>query len=821
MENRRIFTGAVALFFAVGLGWYLVGGGQRSAPRPPKLPYRANGIIISAVPAGGLTTGINRAEGAAGDLLVQNGRLSFVVGGDAPGLERQARHGALLDLALKDFHADELVDLRPILRESGKPLPLVMVQVTLVREGKFPVVRVEQATGDGRVRVATDFEAAPNSSKIVLVTRIQNEGDRVLRSVELGERTRWPGAGSFSPRVGFPKLTSKAEVSWVAREGKQLSYALVFPRGPVQASFIFDIVGQVGQETTALVGDVSIGATIAYRRELLVTAGDMADIAEMVMRSLGVEIGWVVGRVEPPPAWATVEARFPDGKAALSVRAHSDGSFRLPLPVGDYGLDLRAPGGEDDSQVSVFRDRKTEVKFSAKVPGHLKYQVTDSDGAEIAARLTLRGIPPTKDPELYPVEQASGAKNVVYTRSGIGDVELPAGHYYVVVSHGPEFELATHDIEVDSQNGAAIHSSLARSVDTSGWVGCDFHLHAAPSRDSSVTLPDRVLSLLAEGVEFAVPTDHNHITDYTRAIAEHRAASELGTTSGVEITTGTWGHFNAYPYPLHTAPPPYSGVNPIEMFAAVRARAPGAVVQVNHPRMPGVGYFNRIELNAETGSAATEGASFEFDALEVVNGYDLENPKFIESNLHEFFALLNIGRRYTATGNSDSHRLQINWAGYPRTYVRVPDDQPGKLTGAAVARAVHEGHAIVSNGIFLTVTANGNAGPGDTVTGSRVTLQMEARGPSWVDLSRVEVWVNGGLFSKSPTLAKPTPGGRLVWQVELDLRLDSWIAVVAHGEEPMTNAFYGRRVLPFAFTNPIFVDADEDGVFRAPEAPQR
>ena len=288
MENRRIFTGAVALFVAAGFAWYLVAGVQRTTPRPPKLPYRANGIIISAVPAGGLTTGIDRAEGAAGDLLVQNGKLSFVVGGDAPGLERQARHGALLDLALKDFHADELVDLRPVLRESGKPLPLIMVQVTLVREGKFPVVRVEQATGDGRVRVATDFEAAPNSSKIVLVTRIQNEGERVLRGVELGERTRWPGAGSFSPRIGFPKLTSKAEVSWVVREGKQLSYALVFPRGPVQASFIFDIVGQVGQETTALVGDVSIGATIAYRRELLVVAGDMADIAEMVLRSLGV-----------------------------------------------------------------------------------------------------------------------------------------------------------------------------------------------------------------------------------------------------------------------------------------------------------------------------------------------------------------------------------------------------------------------------------------------------------------------------------------------------------------------------------------------------
>lgn len=821
MENRRIFTGAVALVVAVGLGWYLVGGGERAAPRPPKLPYRANGITISAVPAGGLTTGINRAEGAAGDLLVQNGRLAFVVGGDAPGLERQARHGALLDLALNDFHADELVDLRPILRESGKPLPLVMVDVTLAREGKFPVVRVEQASGDGRVRVATDFEAAPNRAKIELVTRVQNGGDRVLRAVELGERTRWPGAGSFSPRVGFPKLTSKAEVSWVAREGKQLSYALVFPRGPVQASFIFDIVGQVGQETTALVGDVPVGSSIAYRRELLVVPGDMSDVAEMVQRSLGVEIGWVVGRIEPPPAWAKVEARFADNKPALSVRARRDGSFRLPLPVGAYGLDLRAPGGEDDSQVNVFRGQTTEVKFSAKVPGHLRYHVTDSDGAELAARITLRGVSPTRDPELYPVEQASGAKNVVYTRSGIGDIELPAGHYHVVASHGPEFEIATHDIEVDSQNGAAIHSSLARSVDTTGWLGCDFHLHSAPSRDSSVTLPDRVLSLLAEGVEFAVPTDHNHVTDYSRALSEHRATNELGSVSGVEITTGTWGHFNAYPYPLHAAPPPYSGVNPIEIFAAVRARAPGAVVQVNHPRMPGVGYFNRIELNAETGSAATEGASFEFDALEVVNGYDLENPKFVESNIREYFALLNIGRRYTATGNSDSHRLLINWAGYPRTYVRVPDDQPSKVTGATVARAVHEGHAMVSNGIFLVVTANGDRGPGDTLTGRRVTLQMEARAPSWVDLARLEVWVNGGLFSKSPPVAKPTPGGRLVWEVELDLKIDSWISVVAHGDEPMTNVFYGRRVLPFAFTNAIFVDADEDGVFRAPEAPPR
>ncbi len=821
MSTRRPLAVAVTVFLAAGLAAYLVAGGHRGTlTRAPKLPYRAAGVTVSALPAGGLASGAEQAEGSAGDFLVQNGRLSFVIGGDAPGPERQARHGVLLDLALKDFRVDELVDLRPVLRVAGKTLQLNMVGVSLVTEGKFPFLRIEQATGDGRIELTTDFRAAPNASKIELVAHVRNASAAVLRSVEVGERTRWPGAPSFAPRVGFPRLTSRAQVPWIGRQGARLSYALVFPRGPVQAAFFFDIVGQVGQETLAEVGDVPASATLDYRRELIVVEGDMGRAAEVALRALGQEIGWVEGRIEPAPAWAVVEARFADGKPALTVRADREGFFTLPLAVGDYQLALRAPGGEDDSEVSVLPNKATVVKFVAPVPGRLKFSVTDADGAALAARLVLRGIPPTKDPELGPVEQGSGAKNVVYSRAGAGELELPPGHYHVVTSHGSEYELTEHDIEVDAQNGASIHSVLARSVDTRGWLACDFHLHAAPSRDSSVTLSDRVLSLLAEGVEYAVSTDHNHITDYTRAILEHRAKDELGTTPGIEITTTTWGHFNAYPYPLRAPPPPYSGVTPVEIFAAVHARAPGAVIQVNHPRMPGVGYFNRIELNADIASAATEGASLEFDAIEVVNGYDLESPQLIQQNLREYFALLNVGRRYTATGNSDSHRLIINWAGYPRTYVRVADDKPGSVRAEDVARAVNDGHASVSNGIFLSVLANGNSGPGDTVTGSRVTLEVEARAPSWVDLSRVEVWVNGGLFSTSPPMAKPTPGGRLVWRVELDLRLDSWIVAVARGDEPMRQVFVGRRVLPFAFSNPIFVDSDENGVFRAPEAPE-
>ncbi len=807
---------ALAALIAGGLGMRVVGSRRTVRPALPPLPYHSGKITVSLVPAGGLTGG-EMAEGSGGDYLLQNGRLAFVIGADAAGAERKARYGVLLDVSRNDFQLDELFDLRPVLRVGGKLVPLAVAAVSLVRDGAYPFLRVEQSALDGQVTLETDYMAEPNSDIVHLVSRARNLGSALLRGVEIGERTRWPGAPTFVPRIGFPKSTPRTELSWLARQGARLSYALAFPSGAVSAAFFYDHIAQIGQETVFNVGDAPPGSTLRFARDLVVVEGGLNAAAEVVFRILGKELGVVEGRIEPKPAWAVIEAQYPDGKPALVVRADADGRFRLTLPVGDYHLVVKAPGGEDAADVHVTPGSKQALRLFAPIPGRLEFSVLDSDGAPLSARLIVRGLPPTRDPELGPIEQGSGAQNVLFSRSGTGEVDLPAGRYRVVATHGPEYELAEREIEVDRDNGFALRVVLARTVDTRGWIGCDFHLHAAPSLDSSVSLSDRVLSLLAEGVEFAVPTDHNHVTDYTKSILEHAAVAEIGTTSGVEVTTPNWGHFNAYPYPSDAPPPPFSGVSPADIFAAIRARAPSAVIQVNHPRMPGVGYFNRIELNPQTGTAAADGASFEFDAVEVVNGYDLESQQLIQSNLKEYFALLNAGRRLTATGNSDSHRLVINWAGYPRTYVRVADDNLGKVSALDVARAVAEGHVVVANGIFLAIAVNGTAGPGDTVTGRRVTIQMDARAPSWVDLASIELWINGNQESTSPRALKPTPGGRLLWEMEVDLKRDSWVVAIARGKEPMSRAFLGRRVLPFSFTNPVFVDADEDGVFRAPE----
>ncbi len=57
-------------------------------------------------------------------------------------------------------------------------------------------------------------------------------------------------------------------------------------------------------------------------------------------------------------------------------------------------------------------------------------------------------------------------------------------------------------------------------VDTRGWISADLHVHAVPSLDAPTPLVERVRSLAAAGVEVAVATDHNVVTDYAPAIRE-------------------------------------------------------------------------------------------------------------------------------------------------------------------------------------------------------------------------------------------------------------------------------------------------------------
>lgn len=443
--------------------------------------------------------------------------------------------------------------------------------------------------------------------------------------------------------------------------------------------------------------------------------------------------------------------------------------------------------------------------------GELEIVVRDAESdAPIAARVRVDGVELTPEP----------ARRTIITSGAPAMVTLPRGRYRLLASRGPEWTMATELVEVAPGARRVVDLSIRHAIDPVRYVPCDFHVHASPSPDSDVGLEDRVASLAAEGIRFAVATDHNHVTDYAPA-ARALGLRDFASAPGVEVTTWEpqFGHFNAWPLvPDPSDPrrgaPRFRNTTPSELFGALRALGPDVIVQVNHPRLDHIGYFDHRDRQGRE-------ASLDVDAVEVWNGYELRSTEALDRNLADWMALLSRGHRVVATGNSDSHDVDRHPAGYPRTYVRLSGSN--EPDAASIARALRAGHAFVTSGPFLDVSVEGR-GPGETVhTDGVARLDVEVRSPPWIDVTRVEVWMNGALvlvealhveeppLTNRATLrvrrANDPAVRRRRMQALLEVQEDAYVIVVARGDAPITALFDRRIVHPVAFTNPIWLRA--------------
>jgi hypothetical protein len=141
----------------------------------------------------------------------------------------------------------------------------------------------------------------------------------------------------------------------------------------------------------------------------------------------------------------------------------------------------------------------------------------------------------------YPVRSLAGALHG-YERFD-GTLPIEPGNYRVVLSHGPEYSSASSDVAVVAGATTPVAGQITRVLDTTGFVGSDFHVHSIDSADAQVSRVDRVVSLLAEGVDFFTPSDHEFRADFAPTIAALGGSSLLGTATGNEITTFDYGTF--------------------------------------------------------------------------------------------------------------------------------------------------------------------------------------------------------------------------------------------------------------------------------------
>jgi len=757
-----------------------------------------------------------------GDIFVSDGRFAAVIAATSRPLWSTINYG----------HPDVAGYVAAFLPAGASARPEAQVGYPYVRlDGKALIVTTSSVRPEGEAVVARASAQAPDGSRLDILARytfsfesgridvaaeVRNSGKAEVKglSVSLGA-SAWQSY-NFSPynAKSFPSLNFRVY--------ERPDHALAWHNpNPVETS------------EKPLPGSLRPGQVHRLSYSLFMATA-LPDLLDRLYRAVRV-----------PAVRATLELKKFDGPAEVVVREPATGAvfYRtfldkpiplvIPLPAGTYEVQANLfPAVVMRTLVASAGKDAAASAWTLEAPafGRVRVSVADRRGRHVPGKVSFIGLAPTRSPYFLPENPISTArswetlKNAVYPPADGAEVILPAGTYLATSSRGPEFAVETRVIEVLAGAPGDLRFTLDRVLATPGLVSVDTHMHTQFS-DGSVLVPRRLQSAAAEGVDVVVSADHNTVIDYGPELKLLGLAGELAFVPGAEVTARTGSiHFNTFPVAVRPGEPTKGAIGvrdetPAKLFALAREKNPGSLIHINHPRSSGLGYFVTYGLDPEKAAFAAAPFDLDFEVLEVMNGakFDEANRKSIE----DWFHLVNRGYPIRIAASSDAHGVDGGETGYSRTYVLMAEPVAGAVDQAALVAALRKGRAFVSNGPVVAVRANGKATFGDLVKTKkgRVDLDIAVTGAPWLDVSEVRLVVNG---ERRPPLAIKGADGRTVkfrGRVRLEMPRDGWVAVEVLGGRSLYPLIQQRSgdgspeeaALPYALTNPIFVDADGDG----------
>ena len=225
----------------------------------------------------------------------------------------------------------------------------------------------------------------------------------------------------------------------------------------------------------------------------------------------------------------------------------------------------------------------------------------------------------------------------------------------------------------------------------------------------------------------------------------------------------------------------------------------------------------------------------------------------------DYFRYLEHGLVVTQVGSSDGHDA-VKEPGYPRTYFESATDDPRSLDVADVVSSLKAGRAFATYGPFVRASIAGKTfgEVAQAAPGSEVSLSLDVLSASWFGVDRVEIYLNGEivrlLLPQTPTSAIEDVYGQIHFAVP---PRDSWVVVIAMGladdklmspvsleipfgevqlskvaseafaRVPVISELFSASpstpdwtpIIPYAVTNPIFIDTDGNGAYDAPLPP--
>jgi hypothetical protein len=676
----------------------------------------------------------------------------------------------------------------------------------------------------------TRYQLDPQVPYVRIITEVTNQGGDLVKSYDVGDSLQWGLAEHYVPGYGTAVSGKSTQSPWVAGVGSQVSYGL--------AALNVTLAGPHGNGWSDLNGgrvNLARGGKVIYERHLIVGDGDTESIATVAFKLRDDDVHETVkGRAvelqtRKPVAGARIEARNPGGKPMGFAVTDSQGRFSLTLPPSEYKLQAthRARGARQPVSVDLTRGKPSDVALELTAPAKLLFRVEEPEKGPIPCKLTFVGLDGTPNPELGHKSQAPGALNTWFSLTGKGEIEVPPGRYQITVSRGIEYGIRQENLTLGAGEEQVLAVNLPHEVDTGAYLSADLNQHTSNSTTSWVRPDDAILANLAEGIEIFAATDTDFVSDFLPLMQNLGLESRLKIVSGQEIVTREFGSIVAFPVEPRPDRPGNGALaagakTPAELFEALRADGEARVIQVNQPREGQEGYFNLLELDPQSGIPGDPRFSFGFNTLEVFTGKRMKDGSAV---LRDWFLLLNKGYVFTATGNSDSRTIVTQERGYPRNFLGIYSDNPGRISDQEVVSAVRDRHdVIVTNGPFIRAAINGSGRVGSQISApakpgeaASVNLELEVQAPTWIRVEEIEVVANGEVVRR---IEAPTPDAVVKFKGTIDLHptRDTWYVVIARGSqsmEPVVPQYKGTTITPFGFTNPIWVDVDGDKKFEA------
>ncbi|MEZ6187479.1 MAG: hypothetical protein R3F62_21035 [Planctomycetota bacterium] len=507
----------------------------------------------------------------------------------------------------------------------------------------------------------------------------------------------------------------------------------------------------------------------------------------------------LMNTTEPDPLSGQFVLSVPGAFAGRSPRATASPDLFVTSPYErgtsqtTYRVLVEAPGHDPQSVIVTLPfDPVNNLLFDLRgETGTLEVVVEDAQGDPLPCSVLVRGVDPdgagpspaTANPTFNGVvSSTTGAgtssadafalgdgTNRVYLLDGTATLEVPPGFYQVVATRGLEYSLGRFPAAGSAQEYVRIAAGqtirtvtgtegirLARLLDDGALpapgggaafesplrrlVCAELRAHTGASFDEPTPARDRLLQLLAAGVEVVVNTEHDTLRDLSGTLAgldqetTQALSTKLRVQGGVELTPllpvnvpgvavfpNTVGSLSGWPVPTQDArrrngAPADEFRNPAILIDTLKAQG-ASLVQLNLPRAPiaaaplppiGPGFFTNGKATfpqRNTGNAAllsggyatplrssstaattNDGGLDDLNAARApstsrYNSFDLlevyaGNQTLYDVTRTDSYALTSAGYVRTVTASDDLTRDH----GVPRTFVRAAGDASADLS---------------------------------------------------------------------------------------------------------------------------------------------